>query len=166
MNRNITESRKFWLEQKKKDSIGMKVRFICDTVFRKFRHFANMRLNECGWQFAENSDDHRLWKLYHCDLEELERLCGFRCRNCYMAARPADPPVNEMREIFDWYLPKAYELYKRSLHWYTGLKPAERHFYDKWFENTLKKTGNKSWLLRKYNKQQNKLKRQQTDEDN
>lgn len=165
MSRNLTESRKKWLEEKKKDPIGMKVRFIRDVIFRKFSIRACSRLNECGWQFAENSDDHRLWKLYHCDMEELERLWGFRYCNCYMAARPGDPPINEMREIFDWYLPKAYELYKRSLHWYSGLTPDEQCFYDRWFKNTLKKTRNKSWLLKKYNKKQNKLKKQQENEN-
>ena len=54
--KKITERRRKWLDYKKEDPLGMKVRFVENFVFRKFRSSANATLNNCGWQFEENDN--------------------------------------------------------------------------------------------------------------
>ena len=137
--RQLSERRQKWLEYKKQDPIGMKVRFVRDFVFRKFRSHANSVLNNCGWQFEENSDMHKMWKLYHCDLEELERLYASKCNKCYMSHRPEYPPISETKVLFAWYLPRAYKLWQDSQKFYYGMSTEEKEYYESWFRKNLKK---------------------------
>ena len=131
-----TERRYKQLAYKKEDPFGMKIRFIREYIFRDFRSYANSHLNASGWLFAEGSYDHKLWKLYHCDLEEIERLYGYKMR-IYEEKHGRDmSPTPELRNIFVFYLTKAYDLYKQSLQLHFP-KSSQRDFYVSWFEKNI-----------------------------
>ena len=133
-----TERRQKWLTYKKEDPFGMKARFIRADVFKDFRSYACSHLNACGWMFAEGSYDHKLWKLYHCDLEEIERLYSYKMR-IYEEKHSKDmSPTLELREIFMSYLTKAYDLYKQSLYLHSP-KSSQCEFFLSWFEKNIKK---------------------------
>ena len=137
--RQLTERRQKWLKCKKENPISMKVRFMRNFVFRKFRSYANCTLNNCGWQFEENSEMHKLWKLYHCDMEELERLWSTKFGKCCMSYRPGEPPIQETSKLFAWLLPRAYKLWQETQKFYHAMNPSERDYYEAWFQKNLKK---------------------------
>lgn len=133
-----SERRTKWLKYKKEDPFGMKARFIRDFIFRKFRSYANMTLNWCGWLFEEGSYEQKLWKLYHCDLEELEHIHGYKMK-VYQEKHGRDfYPTDELREIFLSYLHRSYILFKKTLEFYP-MHPSERDFYISWFEKNIRK---------------------------
>ena len=136
--KKITERRRKWLNYKKEDPLGMKVRFVENFVFSKFRSSANATLNNCGWQFEENDNMHKLWRLYHCDLEEMYRIYHTKVNKYSIAHNRDMTPTDELLGIFSWYLTRAYELFKRSLQ-YTSMMPNEREYYENWFKKNLKK---------------------------
>ena len=137
-----TERRQKWLKYKKEDPFGMKARFIRTDVFKDFRSYANSHLNACGWMFAEGSYTHKLWKLYHCDLEEIERLYRYKME-IYQEKHGRDfSPTLELKEIFMFYLTRAYDLYKQSLYLHLP-KSSQREFYLSWFEKNIRKYGKK-----------------------
>lgn len=142
MSKNLTDSRKHCLQYKKENPFGMKQRFIRDFIFRRFRSYANNTLNECGWMFAENSDMHKLWRLYHVKLEEVNRIYCHKLKEYQEKhGRNNFKPTEELRETFKWYLERMFELYKEALkcgHWCV-LHHGERDFYLSWFEKNIKK---------------------------
>lgn len=134
-----TERRIKWLTYKKEDPFGMKARFIRADVFKDFRIYANSQLNSCGWLFEEGSYDHKLWKLYHCDLEEIEHLYGYKMKLYHEKYGRDTYPTPELRDIFLSYLTKAYELYKLSLNLHQPMNSGQCEFYISWFEKNIKK---------------------------
>ena len=140
MSRHLTERRQKWLKSKKEDPFGLKVRFIRDFIFSDFRSYANQRLNEVGWMFAEGSRDHQLWKLYHCELEEMNRLHCYKIKMYQEKhGRYNFKPTAELREIFSEYLHRAYELYKKTLEFCYHNTLGERDYYIAWFEKNIKR---------------------------
>ena len=134
-----TERRTKWLKYKKEDPIGMKVRFIRDYIFRDFRSYANSTLNWCGWLFEEGSYEHKLWKLYHCDLEELEHIHSYKMK-VYQEKHGRDfYPTDELREIFLSYLHSAHILYKKTLYLHQPMNRGQVEFYLSWFEKNIRK---------------------------
>lgn len=135
----MTEHREHWLKYKKDDPFGMKTRFIRDFIFRDFKSYANSQLNCCGWLFEEGSYNHKLWRLYRCDLEEIERLHGYRMK-VYQEKYGRDfYPTQELRQIFLIYLHDAYEVYKRTLTLHQPMKLSQCKFYLSWFEKNIRK---------------------------
>ena len=116
MSKNLTYSRKKWLQYKKEDPFGMKRRFVRDFIFRRFYSYANTKLNDSGWMFEENSDTHKLWKLYYVKLEEVNRIYCYKLSEYEKKhGRYNFKPTEELREIFKWYLNKNFELYQEAL---------------------------------------------------
>lgn len=142
MSRRLTEGRKILVKAKKKSPFNMKMRFIRDFIFRKFKTYANYKLNECGWQFDEDSFEHRLWKLFRCDIEEIERLYYGKLKKYQeVHGRNNLEPTEELRAIFAFYLIRAFGLYCQSLKFYQPKNPRERDFYMAWFAKNIKKYG-------------------------
>ena len=140
MQKELTERRNKTLKAKKEMPFQMKVRFIRDFIFRKFKAYANYKLNECGWQFDEDSVEHRLWKLFHCDMEEIERLYYGKLKIYQeVHGRNNFKPTEELREIFAFYLIRAFNLYCQSLKFCQPKNPRECYFYISWFVKNIKK---------------------------
>lgn len=142
MSKHLTENRKKWLEYKRKDPFGMKYRFIRSFIFGGFRSHANCELNSCGWMFDENSHKHGMWKLYHCDLEEVDRIYNYKL-DAYQKRHGYNnfSPTPELRKIFLYYLERTYELYQQSLQFHHPKTVAERDFHLSWFRKNIKKYG-------------------------
>lgn len=142
MSKNLTDGRKKWLQYKKEDPFGMKQRFIRDFMFRRFCSYANSKLNECGWKFEDNSDTHKLWKLYHAKLEEVNCIYSYKLSEYEKEhGRYNFKPTEELREIFKWYLNRNFELYQEALKlgYWSCMHHRERDFYLSWFKKNLKK---------------------------
>ena len=142
MSKNLTNRRKKWLQYKKEDPFGMKVRFVRDFIFRRFHSYANSELNHCGWMFEENSYMHQLWKLHYVKVEEVNRIYAYKLseyENKY--GRYNFKPNEELREIFNWYLNRNFELYQEALKLtsWSCMHHGERDFYLSWFKKNLKK---------------------------
>ena len=136
-----TERRYKWLTYKKEDPFGMKVRFVRDFIFREFRSYANSHLNCVGWLFEEGSYNHKLWKLHHCDIEEINHIYAYRMK-VYQEKYGRDlHPTIELRQIFLDYLHRSYDLYKRTLELHKPMNCAQYGFYVSWFEKNIKKYG-------------------------
>lgn len=143
MGRYMSDRRKKRLQYKKEDPLGMKIRFIRDFIFGEFKHYANSQLNNCGWQFEEGSYNHKLWKLYHCDLEEIEKINGYKWNEYEKKhGRFNLYPTIELRQIFLDYLHRSYDLYKRTLKLHKPMNCAQYSFYLSWFEKNFKKYDN------------------------
>ena len=139
----MTEHREYWLKYKKENPIVAKVHFIRDFIFRDFRSYANSQLNGCGWLFEEGSYNHKLWRLYHCDLEEIERINGYKWNEYEKKyGRFNLYPTIELRQIFLDYLHRSYDLYKRTLELHQPMKLSQCNFYLSWFEKNIKKYDN------------------------
>lgn len=139
--RRKTERRYKWLAFKKEDPFGVKARFIRDFIFRDFESYACSHLNACGWMFAEGSYSHKLWKLYHCDLEEIEHIYRYKV-SIYVEKHHRNlSPTSELREIFMYYLTKTCDLYKESLNLHKPINNLQQTFFLSWFEKNIKKYG-------------------------
>ena len=138
---NKTERRHKWLEFKKKDPFGAKVQFIRNYIFSEFRSYANFHLNANGWLFAEGSYSHKLWKLYHCDIEELNHIYGYKMNEYQTKHRKDFYPTDELRKIFIYYLNNSYVLYKKTLELHQPMKTSQCDFYLSWFEKNIQKYG-------------------------
>ena len=142
MSKNLTDSRKRWLQYKKDNPFGTKWRFIRSHIFNRFKSYANRKLNGCGWMFEDGSFEHNLWKLHHCEIEEMERIYTWRIHKYEEThGRGNFKPTEELRSIFEEYLHKAYILYKKTLvfHDYHCYYRGEVKFYLSWFEKNIKK---------------------------
>lgn len=135
----MTENREYWLKYKKENPIAAKLRFIRDFIFRDFRSYANSQLNCCGWLFEEGSYNHKLWKLYHCDLEEIERLHGYRISVYQKNHSRFDFKITpELKQIFLTYLHDVHILYKKTLELHQPNR-GQYEFYLSWFEKNIRK---------------------------
>lgn len=135
-----TDRRTRLLTCKNENPFGMKARFVRDFVFRGFKSYANSQLNYCGWLFEDGSYNHKLWKLYHCDIEENERFYGYRMKMYEEKyGRNNFQPTFELRDIFLDYLKRSYDLYKQTLKLHQPMKQSQAEFYLSWFEKNIKK---------------------------